>query len=80
MISNSHFDINQWVTSIKEKGSIWFQVTSHDVTGVERQSFLGCSGGCLPERRYWAGSRPHRLFGVPWGAATCLHLPREEVG
>lgn len=79
-VISSYFDINQWVTSIKERGSIWFQVTSCDVTGVERQSFLGCSGGCLPEGRHWAGSCPNRLVGVPLVATTCLHLPREEVG
>lgn len=53
--------------------------SSHEAAGLERQSFLGCSGGCLPERRHSAGSCPNRLVGVPSVAATCLLLPREEV-
>lgn len=40
VISNSYFDINQWVTSIKEKGSIWFQVTSVMSLGLKDSPFL----------------------------------------
>lgn len=56
-------------------------VSSHPMISLGfKESFLGCSGGCLPERSNLLPSCPDRLVGMPSVVSTSLLLPREEVG